>query len=259
VVGIDVADVDGIDISTMDVGAVAKRVRGFDACVHLAAVASPRNFDRDPARGWTVNVQGTHNVLLLMQAAGISRMVFFSSAHVYGIDPKWMPTPEPHPFALHDSYTVSKIMGEHLCHLFHENAGIGCVNLRVYNAYGPGQSADYFLGNKLAQAREGRVTIRNGGTTKDWVHVDDVVEAARLSLGSGYVGPLNVGTGVQTSLGTIAEHVAVALDVPLVVEPDAGPDTRMCGDSSRARRVLGWEPRVGFLDEGLPDLLLGSR
>jgi len=249
--GIDLGEVSIDNDLTHLMPAIGK----VDACVHLAAVASPPVFDRNPAQGWATNVQGTYNVLCLMQAARIPRMVFFSSAHVYGINPKWMPTPEHHPLALHDRYTVSKIMGEHLCHLFYENAGISYACLRVFNAYGSGQTRDYFLANKIAQAREGRLTVRNGGTTKDWIHVSDVVEATKRVLVSDYVGPLNIGTGIETSLKTIVEQISTHLDVEVTVEHSTGADTQMCCDSTRARQLLSWEPKVRFQD-GLRNLLL---
>src|SRR4029077_19456832 len=133
--------------------------RNLEGIIHLAAIASPRLAQDDPDVSWSTNVQGTYNVLQLAKALGVPRFVFLSSAHVYGISPKYFPTDERHPLALQDTYTSTKIAGEQLCRLFYDNCGISYVTLRLFNAYGVGQSKDYFLGVKLAQARERRLTL----------------------------------------------------------------------------------------------------
>lgn len=229
------------------------------ACVHLAAVASPPIAAKNPALAWATNVQGTYNVLELCRRIGCKRVVFMSSAHVYGISPRYMPTDENHPLALHDLYTTTKIMGEQLCRLFYENHGISYVALRLFNAYGPGQSSDYFIGAKLKQARDGQLTLRNGGVSKDWVHVSDVCRAIIAAIQSDYVGPLNIGTGVETRLVDIVDAIAAAERLPVAIEdvPNEGP-TRMLADASRARQTLGWEPKVSFA-EGLAELIEQNR
>lgn len=244
------------------VGEVSKFLRGeVDACVHLAAVAAPRQAEADPSLAWETNVRGTQNVLMLCRSSGIKKVVFASSAHVYGISPKYLPTDEEHPLSLLDTYTVTKIMGEKLCQLHHDNYGLSTTVLRLFNAYGPGQSKDYFLGVKLAQAAAGGpVTIMNGSVTKDWVWIDDVVSAMVLALATKFVGPLNIGTGVETSLREMALQISTSFDRgPLKedVSQDFGP-TRMCCDYDRAEDVLGWMPTV-FVPEGLKLLADAAR
>ena len=267
-------DVIGLDIESMDdlqipriiaditkaekmrgVAADFEAVGGIDAVVHLAAIASPPIAQKNPEKAWATNVQGTHNVLQLMHEIGCKRIVFFSSAHVYGISPKYMPTDENHPLALHDTYTTTKIMGEALCRLFYENHGIAYTVLRLWNAYGPGQSPDYFIGKKISQARAGALTLRNEAVTKDWVHVSDVVRATSLALASDYVGPLNVGTGVETSLRQIVGFLSEKFSVDVTKEdvPDEGP-TRMQCDWRRIKTTLGWEPTIRF-EDGLQELI----
>lgn len=229
------------------------------ACVHLAAVASPPIAIKDPATAWATNVQGTHNVLQLCHRIGCKRVIFMSSAHVYGISPRYMPTDEQHPLALLDTYTTTKIMGEQLCEQFYRHHGLSYCTLRLWNAYGPGQSKDYFIGAKLRQAAEGKLTIRNAGVTKDWISVTDVVRAIELALASDYVGPLNVGTGKETSLQVIADRIADAYGVPIVPEdvPAEGP-TRMCADWKRIANVLHWQPRIAF-EDGLAELIADAK
>ena len=228
------------------------------ACVHLAALASPWRCQADPATAWGTNVQGTYNVLSLCRRLGVKRVIFPSSGHVYGISPKYLPTGEVHPLAIGDVYTATKVVGERLCESFWDDFGLSYCALRFYNVYGPGQSADYFLGKKIAEARSGgpvemRKPLEN--TSKDWVHVSDVVEAVVRAVESDYVGTLNVGTGVETKLRDIVDAIASGYGVGVseVEEGDAGP-SRMCADIRNARAVLGWEPKVKFF-EGLAALM----
>lgn len=229
---------------------------GIDACVHLAAIAAPRQAQADPKLAWETNVLGTYNVLTLCRELDIRKFVFMSSAHVYGISPKYMPSDEWHPLSLLDTYTSTKIAGEKLCELFHSNYGLSATCLRLFNAYGPGQSKDYFIGAKIEQAKAGGpVTLMNGEVTKDWVWVEDVVDAIVRSLRTDYVGPINVGTGSSTSLGQIAAQISESFGVALVPDSavDKGADHMLC-DNARAKDVLHWEPKVVFAD-GLKRLI----
>jgi UDP-glucose 4-epimerase len=167
-----------------------------------------------------------------------------------------MPTDESAPLALQDPYTTTKILGEELCELFWRNHGISYAALRLFNAYGPGQSPDYFLGKKLAQAKAGgSVTLRNAKVTKDWVHVSDVVRAMRLALESEFVGAINIGTGTETSLEELATQIGRGFGAAVVPEPDEhmGP-SRMCASTLVAERVLGWKASVN-VDRGIADLI----
>lgn len=235
--------------------------QGVSACVHLAAIAAPRQADKDPQLAWETNVRGTHNVLMLCRAAGIRKIVFMSSAHVYGISPKYVPTDEQHPLSMLDTYTTTKILGEKLCQLYNDNYGLSTTSLRLFNAYGPGQSSDYFLGVKLAQAAAGGpMTLMNGGVTKDWVWVDDVVEAILKALSTSYVGPINIGTGKETSLAGMAEIIAATFGVKLdpdLTSTDNSP-TRMCCNNDRAKEVLRWSPKVDVVD-GLGRLVAAAK
>ena len=252
VTGIDLALFDRHDIRG-DLAWV--KLENYDACVHLAAIAAPDKCKKDPSLAFETNVRGTHNVLRLCERLNIRRFIFMSSAHVYGISPKYMPTPESHPLALHDTYTTTKILGEQLCELFWQNHGIAYTCIRLFNAYGPGQSPDYFLGVKLRQANAGGpLTVRNASVTKDWIYIGDVIRAIQLALESDFVGPVNIGTGIETSLGQLVERIAQGFNLPIVTEEDdpSGP-SRMRANIDRAKTVLSWEPQIA-VEEGLSKL-----
>jgi len=222
-----------------------------DAVIHLAALAAPRVVERTaPPETFRINVYGTYNVLKMAKEAGVKRVVFPSSAHVYGISPKYLPTDESHPLALQDVYTTSKILGEELCHLFYQNHNISYVALRMFNGYGPRQSLDYFIPAMINQAMKGNITLHGRYITKDFIYVSDMVNAILRMLPSDYVGALNVGTGQETALEYVADYIAEAFGVKLkFAEPDDKGPTRMLCDNSRLKS-FGWQPKMS-IDEGL--------
>ena len=228
---------------------LVKRLK-FDFLIHLAAMAAPRVAETQPEETFKVNVHGTYNVLKMAKEAHVKRVVFPSTAHVYGISPKYMPTDESHPLALQDAYTTSKILGEQLCHLFYQNHNISYVTVRMFNGYGPRQSLDYFIPAMIEQAKKGSIVLRGRHITKDFIYVSDMVDAILTVLPSDYVGALNVGTGDQIALEYVANYIAEAFKVKLefAETEDKGPTYMQC-DNSRLRG-FGWSPKVP-IEEGL--------
>ena len=240
----------GVDI-TKPMGAVA----GIDAVIHLAAMASPNECLSNPAMAYGVNVHGTSNVLDMAVRSGAKKVVFSSSAHVYDIPPRFMPTDETHPLRLNNVYTTTKILGEQLCQLYWENHGLLYTTLRLFNTYGVGQARGFFIPDMIAKAKRGAFTLGSANVTKDWVYIDDVAEAFVRAVETPFVGPINIGTGKQTDLGFIATRIAMANHVEVTTSLSDAP-TAMRADISRARRVLGWEPKT-TLEDGLARTILG--
>jgi len=238
------------DSARMDTITNSIREMKVHSLIHLAAIAAPRVAEKKPEQTFRVNVYGTLNVLRMAKEAKVKRVVFTSTAHVYGISPKYLPTDESHPLSLQDDYTISKILGEQLCHLFYQNHNISYVALRMFNGYGPRQSLDYFIPAMISQAMKGDITLRGRYITKDFIYVSDMVDAILQMLPSHYAGPLNVGTGQDAALEYVADYIAKAFGVKLkFAEPDDKGPTRMQCDNSRLKG-FGWQPRVS-LDEGL--------
>ena len=233
-----------------------KKLPDVDAVVHLAAMAAPRECDANPTRAFDVNVNGTLQVLKAALEAGAKKAVFASSAHVYGVGPRYLPTDETHPLSLGNTYTTTKILGEQLCELYHENHGLSYTTLRLFNVYGPGQGRGYFIPDQIGKANAGGFVLRGSDVTKDWVYIDDVALAFALAVESPFVGAINIGTGIETGLGSIGKRIAAAYQAEVILATEPHP-TRMCADISRAKRVLGWSPTVG-IGEGV-DAIIGSR
>ncbi|HEY8414966.1 MAG TPA: SDR family NAD(P)-dependent oxidoreductase [Thermaerobacter sp.] len=239
---LDVTDPDGV-----------RRVfRDFrpDAVLHLAAQVGVERSPAEAHRHLDVNVYGTMNVLRAAAACGTGRVVFASSAAVYG-NPRRLPVDEDHPKEPVSVYGRSKLAAEWLVREYARGRGLEYVILRLGNVYGPRQRretgpvvASFFL-----DALKGRgPTIHGAGLqTRDFVYVGDVARAFRLALDCPPGVVANIAGGSATSIRELAEMVCGLVGAS--VQPRYGPPRP--GDIRNsvlvidvARRQLGWEPAV---------------
>jgi UDP-glucose 4-epimerase len=239
-------------------------MQGVDCVYHLAArvivpesVLYPREYNQ-------VNVGGTVTLMEAMRDVGVRRVVFISSGTVYGnqsIQPvKENAVPNPR-----TPYAVSKLAAEYYTKTIGALWGIETVCLRVFNAYGPGQHHPPVhtpvIPNFLLQAWEnGTIVIHgNGDQTRDYVYVDDVVNAMVAASVAPEVNTLtiNVGSGSEVSVRELARMVAeVTGGKPEVVynPRNEGGLSRLCADLTLAREKLNYEPKTALL-EGLKTTL----
>jgi UDP-glucose 4-epimerase len=235
-----------------------------DCVFHLAARVSVQESVLYPREYNDVNVGGTVALTEAIRDAGVERIVFASSATVYGPQPR-QPVPEsawPHPQV---PYAVSKLAAEHYIFALGELYNIETVALRIFNAYGPGQRVPPvhapvvpgFLRSVLSGAS--LVVHGNGRQTRDFVHIDDVtnalIAASQADKVDGQV--INVGSGEETSIETLIETLGdVAQRQPEVIynEQQGGGLPRLVADLTAARRLLAYQPQIG-LGEGLQRLL----
>jgi UDP-glucose 4-epimerase len=235
-------------------------LQDVDCVYHLAAKVSVPESVSYPREYNIINVGGTVSVMEAMRDVGVKRVVFTSSGSVYG-DQGEQPLTENTPPNPGSPYAVSKLAAEHYVRTIGALWGIETVSLRVFNAYGPGQPLPaahppvipHFLRQTV---RGGSLVIYGRGEqTRDFVHVDDVVEAMVAAATAPTVNRLmiNIGSGVETSIRDLAQYVLEAVgkttDWMYVENQDVGP-SRMCADISLARAKLGYRPNVG-LQEGL--------
>lgn len=227
---------------------------GASGVFHLAALPRVQFSIENPVETTNVNILGTLNVFEAARKAGIKRIVYSASSSAYG-DQKIMPLVEnmlPNPKS---PYGLQKMVGEYFAKVWHEVYGIETVSLRYFNVYGPGQSDEgayaLVIAKFLKQKREGKpMTITGDGLqTRDFTHVSDVVNANILAMESDKVGKgevLNIGAGNNVSIKKIAELIGGEIEyVPARLEPH---DT--LADNSRARELLGWQPKVS-IEEGI--------
>ena len=226
---------------------------------HLAAQIDVRRSVADPEFDATVNVVGTVRLAEAARRAGVRKVVHTSSGgSVYGV-PSDYPTGETAPTDPASPYAASKVAGEIYLNTFRHLHGMDCSHVAPSNVYGPRQDPHGEAGvvaifiNALL-AGEPTTVFGEGGNTRDYVYVGDVVDAfVRASGTTGAGQRFNIGTGVETSDRALHTAVAAAVgapDEPRFAPPRLGDLARSCLDVRKAEMVLGWRPRVR-LDEGL--------
>ncbi|MBF6616221.1 MAG: SDR family NAD(P)-dependent oxidoreductase [Candidimonas sp.] len=241
-------------------------MKGMDGVIHLAAMWLLHCKDF-PRTAFHVNIEGTFNVLEACVQNNIKRLVYSSSASVYG-DAVEVPMTEEHPFMNRNFYGATKIAGEAMCHAFHDRFGLSYVGLRYMNVYGPhqDQTAAYtgvipIMLNKI-DANEGPVINGDGSQAYDFIYVEDVarcnVKALEAEVSDEFY---NVGTGVQTSIKELCDSILDLKQSDLVVQyrPYSADDARRMvqnriGCPKKATEDLGFTYQY-TLNEGLQKLI----
>jgi len=231
-----------------------------DVVFHQAGLVSVPESVRNPKQSHSVNATGTVEVLEAARRVDAS-VVLASSAAVYG-QPEEVPIPETHPKGPESPYALDKLVLDHYARLYADRYGLQTVALRYFNVYGPDQSEAYagVIETFRTQARAGGpLTIHGDGTqTRDFVHVDDVVQANLAAAVRGTPGrAYNVGTGTSHSINDLADLVTRLVDRDLATEHTderAGDVDRSRADVARARAELDFQPSVPLAD-GLTRLL----
>jgi UDP-glucose 4-epimerase len=247
-------------ITTLDVSnrekteALFRRVRP-ELVLHLAAIASVPRCEDDPPECWRHNIGGTLSVAEAARRAG-SRMVFFSSAAVYG-HPERLPTPVTEPVRPTNLYGVSKAAGEFVVRARCPDS----VVLRLFNVYGGACERSYVIPDVIRKVQEGTPALRLSGTgkeTRDFLHVADllrIVEAAREAPpGSVF----NAGSGRTIRIEELAREIAELMGRPEVVAEFTGPRRGdfpiNWADISPGNVPDGWRPRTD-LRSGLREMI----
>jgi UDP-glucose 4-epimerase len=246
------------DIVAADLAAILDEHRP-EVVFHLAAQIDVRRSVADPQSDASVNVIGTVRLAEAARRAQVRKIVHTSSGgSIYGTPPQY-PTGEDTPTDPASPYAAGKVAGEIYLNTFRHLYGLECSHIAPANVYGPRQDPHGEAGVVaiFAQALlSGKPTkvFGDGGKTRDYVFVDDVVDAFVKASGEAGGGQrFNVGTGVETSDRQLHSAVAAAVGGP--DDPDYQPDRlgdlrRSCLDIGLAAKVLGWQPKTG-LDEGV--------
>ena len=236
-------------------------VRGAEVVFHLGALGSVPRSVQDPLTSSAVNVEGTLNVLLAARDEGVQRVVFASSSSVYGNQPE-LPLREamaPDPIS---PYGVAKLAAERYCVSFSRvYHSFETVVLRYFNVFGPRQDprSEYAavvpLFISAIAAGEAVTIFDDGDQSRDFTYVTNVVRANLLAAEaegvSGMI--LNVSAGTPATVNQLAETIGALLDRPVerrYLPPRPGDLRDSWADVGEAKRLLGWEARIG-LDEGL--------
>ena len=226
--------------------------------MHLAAQMDVRKSVEDPMFDAQVNVLGTLNVLQQAVKHGVRKVVFSSSGGaIYG-EQEAYPAPETHVTRPLSPYGLSKLCGEQYLSYFQRVSGLQAVSLRYANVYGPRQDPEGEAGvvaifiQKMLN-NEQAVINGNGRQTRDFVFVDDVVEANLAMMGQETQGTYNVGTGVETSINDLFRILVqhTGSNSKEVHGPSKkGEQARSVIDNTKLRHEVSWEPKAD-LSEGL--------
>jgi UDP-glucose 4-epimerase len=224
--------------------------------MHLAAQMDVRKSVEDPMFDAQVNVLGTLNVLQQAVKNGVRKVVFSSSGGaIYG-EQETYPAAETHVMKPLSPYGLSKLCGEQYLSYFQRVSGLQAVSLRYANVYGPRQDPEGEAGvvaifiQKMLN-NEQAVINGNGRQTRDFVFVDDVVEANLAMMGQETQGTYNVGTGVETSINDLfrilVQHTG-SNSKEVHGPAKKGEQARSVIDSTKLRQEISWEPKADLSD-----------
>ena len=255
-----IPDVEFLEGDLADLAVAKRAVAGMDYVLHQAAIPSVPRSVQDPITSNIANIDASLNVLVAARDAAVKRVVYAGSSSAYGNSPT-LPKVETMATAPLSPYALQKLVAEQYCQMFTQLYGLETVTIRYFNVFGPRQdpSSPYsgVISLFISALCEGRApTIYgDGGHTRDFTYVANVVDGVLRACDakdvSGEV--INVATAGRVSLNQLFEtirHLVEARVEPIYTEPRAGDVRDSQADIGKARRLLGYEPRVSF-EEGL--------
>lgn len=234
----------------------ARAVEGMELVFHQAAIPSVPRSVKDPVTSNRANIDATLNVLEASRQSGVRRVIYAGSSSAYGDTPT-LPKHEEMPPNPRSPYALQKLVGEQYGQMFTRLYGLETVAIRYFNVFGPRQDPTSAYSGVISQFARAllerrRPTIHGDGTqTRDFTYIDNVVDgvlrAGSARDASGEV--INVATGHRISLLDLLAAMTriTGVDVePIFAEPRAGDVRDSLADISKARRLLGYEPKVPF-------------
>ena len=253
-------DVEVFEADIADATNLTEIFKGADYVIHQAAIPSVPKSILNPVKSHQANVNGTLNVLIAARDAGVKRVVYASSSSLYGDSPT-LPKHEgmmPNPLS---PYGAQKLFAEMYCQVFTKAYRLETVSLRYFNVFGPRQDSTSQYSGVLALfipavLQDRRPTIYGDGLqSRDFTYVQNVVEANLLSCKApGVAGQVfNVACGDRITVNSMLQQInkITGKDIaPIYAEPRAGDIKHSQAEISRAKELLGYQPKVTF-EEGL--------
>lgn len=240
------------DVSLNNLNKLVELCENIDCIFHLASDVSISYCIEKPAESFTNNVGSTVAVLEAARIAKVEKVVFSSTAAIYGLTDKICAEDDkPDPL---NSYSVSKLSGEYLMKMYSDLYGIKTVTLRYFNVYGARQpkTGQYapVIGIFTRQNKEGKAltVVGDGEQTRDFVHVSDVA-SANLTVAENdadfYGTVYNVGTGIATSVKQIAEMISDRIEH---IPPRPAEARQSLANISKIKNTYGWQSKVILKD-----------
>lgn len=235
------------DITNLNENILHQLPKQIDSIVHLAAFAKPSEAEKQPDRCFSVNVFGTKVVCDLAVKLGVKSFVNMSALALYPNHPDYSPIDEKHRISpLQGVYAHSKWLAEKSVSEWGKINGIAANSIRLSNTYGPMQEANYLVPSIISKAKEGDFVVWNGAIVRDFNYVDDVASAI-IALAESEVRyePMNLGTGVGTSIENLAEIIAGIYGVSFGddCQETFGPKMQIV-NSKNLQKSAGWVPKI---------------
>jgi UDP-glucose 4-epimerase len=242
-----------LDIASPKIDQVFERGK-FDIMFHLAAQMDVRKSVENPANDALINIIGGINLLQASLKHKVKRVIFSSTGGaIYGEQDEF-PASENHAANPVSPYGISKLAFEKYLFFYNCQHGLSYVALRYANVYGPRQNSEGEAGVvaifcKKLLAGEKAVIYGDGGQTRDFVFVEDVVRANLLAMKYEGSAAFNVGTGIETDINTVFEQIrncARSNQQRINLEPKPGEQRRSVISYDKIKKVMGWSPNVNF-------------
>ena len=243
-----------------DSDAISHAARRAEIIFHLGSLISIPYSYIHPRETIETNVMGTLNVMSVAREVGVERVIHISTSEVYGTA-CYVPMDEKHPLRGQSPYSASKIGADMVAESFYRSFDLPVAIVRPFNTFGPRQSARAVIPTIVTQALTPVPQIILGSLhpTRDYTYVDDVVDALiKVVESPDSIGEIiNIGSNFEISIGDIAEKIMSIMGVSKHISLDTrrtrpvkSEVERLWCDNSKAKRLLGWEPKVSF-KEGL--------
>jgi UDP-glucose 4-epimerase len=247
------------DIRDFDL--LEKIMRDVDVVFHLAAQIHVDRSYIEPKLTYEVNVMGTQNVLEVARLYDAKRVIHASTSEVYG-SALHVPIDENHPLNAPHPYGASKIAVDRMCYAYIQTYGMNISIMRLFNVFGPRQRDVGYGGvisifTRRVLSNVPPIIYGDGLQTRDYTYIKDAVRAYDLVLNHNE--PINFGTGKEVSIIDLANKIIELCGKkgnikPVLVEPRIGEVKRLIADATKAKDLLGWEPKYR-LEEGLKDFI----
>mgnify|MGYP001768637668 FL=1 len=234
---------------------VKEAMKGCDVVLHLASlIAIPYSY-HSPDTYVDTNIKGTLNVLQAARELNIQKVVHTSTSEVYGTA-QYVPIDENHPLQGQSPYSASKIGADQMAIAFYRSFETPVAIIRPFNTYGPRQSARAVIPTIITQLASGKRKIKLGSLhpTRDFNYIKDTVNGfisvMKHDQSIGEV--INIGSNFEVSIGETAKLIAEVMGVDIEIEtddvrirPEKSEVERLWADNSKAKALLGWEPKYG--------------
>jgi UDP-glucose 4-epimerase len=230
-------------------------VDGLELVIHAAGPPSVRQSFEMPEEYVRVHVQGTTALLQACRIAQVRKLVYLSSAEVYGC-PETNPVPEANRLQPRSPYAAAKVAAEKMIEVYAENFALNAVVLRPFSIYGPKPTSESLLGTILSMVKQGCIRLHDLRPVRDYCYVDDLAVAVwrACAFANDGLKIFNIGTGKGTSVADFTQYVlqALATDLPVIEERSRSRHRSeildLVADPTAAQNILGWTPKINLRD-----------